>query len=182
MSATAATGAPLTDTAGGNLASVSGVLEHWNAHDVEGVLSFYDPEICWHNRPLEETYRGHAEVAGFLRALFAAFPDLEFEVGKRVVRGDDVAETWVIRGAHLGTFLGVPATGARVEIHGMSMIEMRDGRFLRDDFCFDAAAVMRQLGLLPSLDAARGRVGRTALRVLVGVRRCLGGPRRWRRE
>jgi steroid delta-isomerase-like uncharacterized protein len=174
MTAPAATGAPLTDTEHRNLAAVTGVLEHWNAHHVDGVLGFYDPEICWHNRPLEETYRGHAEVAGFLRALFDAFPDLRFSVGARMVRGDDVAETWVIRGTHRGTFLGVPATGRDVEIHGMSMIEMRGGRFLRDDFCFDAAAVMRQLGLLPSLRASQRPAARAALRVLVGARRWFG--------
>ncbi len=156
---------------GGNLAAVVGVLPHWSARDVPGILSFYDPEITWRNRALAEEYRGHGEVAGFLRSLFAAFPDLTFDVARQIASDDLVAEEWVMRGTHRGPFLGVPATGRLIEIRGLSMIEMRDGRFLTDDFCFDAAGVMRQLGLLPSLAAARSRPGLALIGLVVGLQR-----------
>ena len=156
-----------------NLAAVAGVLAWWNRHDVDGVLRYYDPEITWHNVAMAETYRGLDEVGGYLRSLFDAFPDLTFAVGQRLARGEHVAEEWTMRGTHLGEFVGVPATGRVVEVNGMSMVLMRDGRFLRDEFYFDAAGVLRQLGLLPSLALTRSPAGRLGLRLAVH-RRAIG--------
>lgn len=154
-----------------NLAAVSDVLPSWNAHDVEGVLAFYDPEITWHNIAMEETYCGKSAVGAFLTELFTAFPDLTFEVGERIARGDRVAEKWTMRGTHSAEYIGVPATGSPVQIDGMSMVRMRDGRFLADDFYFDASGVMRQLGLLPSLAATKSPTGRAVLKVAVAGRK-----------
>jgi steroid delta-isomerase-like uncharacterized protein len=159
---------------GRNLAAVAGVLPYWNAHDLDGVLDYYDPEISWHNVALEEMYNGKEEVGSFIGTLFAALPDLTFEVTERVAEGPLIAEQWVMGGTHEGEFLGVPPTGRRLRIEGMSMVRMREGRFLRDDFYFDASSVMRQLGLLPALSASRGRAGRAVLGVVVRLGRLRG--------
>lgn len=157
-----------------NLEAVTAVLPAWNAHDVDAVLRHYDPQIVWRNIPLEETYRGHAEVGAFLQSLFTAFPDLSFEVLQRIAEGPRIAETWVIQGTHRGNFLGIPPTGKPVRIDGMSFVQMRDGRFLQDDFQFDAAGVLRQLGLLPSMAASLSRPGRAVLWMAVRRRTVLG--------
>ncbi len=143
----------------------------WNRHDVEAVLAFYDDAITWRNVALEETYEGKEQVAAFLERMFAAFPDLTFEVTWRMARGDEVAETWRLRGTHQGTFLGLPPTRRPVEIDGMSAITMRNGKFLRDEFLFDSGTVLRQLGILPSLAAAQTRAGRAVLGLVVRLRR-----------
>ena len=119
---------PLSDTEVRNLRSVSDVLQYWNRQDIEGVLAYYDESITWLNIAMEETYRGKPEVRVFLRKLFTAFPDLNFEVTYKIARGDNVAEQWFIRGTHLGTFMGIPPTRRPVEIPGMSMAELRDGK------------------------------------------------------
>jgi steroid delta-isomerase-like uncharacterized protein len=160
-----------------NLAAVAAVLPSWNAHDVAGVLGFYDPQICWTNNPMDEVYRGHQQVAGYLSSLFTAFPDLTFSVRHRIAHGDEVAEEWTMRGTHRGEYLGVPATGRVITIQGMSMVRMRDGRFLEDSFYFDAAGVLRQLGLLPSLARSQSRGARRVLKILVGARNIVRSPR-----
>ena len=156
-----------------NLTAVTEVLPYWNAHDVTGVLRFYDPEICWTNTPMDEIYRGHDQVGRYLRSLFSAFPDLVFSVGRRFAAGDEVAEQWTMRGTHRGEYLGVPATGRVITINGMSMVRMRDGRFLTDEFSYDAAGVMRQFGLLPSLARSQSPAARRVLRLVVGGRNTL---------
>ena len=103
----------LNETELANLRTVTDVLQYWNRQDIEGVLAYYDESITWLNIAMEETYRGKSEVRGFLRRLFAAFPDLNFEVTYKIARGDNVAEQWFIRGTHLGTFMGIPPTGRR---------------------------------------------------------------------
>ncbi len=160
-----------TETERRNLTAVTEVLPYWNAHDIAGVLSFYDDNITWINIALEETYIGKEQVRAFLAQLFSAFPDLNFEVTYKIARTDNVAEQWVIRGTHRGTFIGVPATGRRVTIPGMSMVELRDGKFLSDHFYFDSGIALRQMGLLPPLATTRGPVGQLVLRLVVGAAR-----------
>ena len=155
--------AALSETEQRNLRSVTDVLQYWNRQDLEGVLAYYDDSITWLNIAMEETYRGKNEVRAFLRRLFAAFPDLNFEVTYKIARGDNVAEQWYIRGTHLGTFMGIPPTGRPVEIPGMSMAELRDGRFVSDHFYFDALGVLRDMALMPPLSISETPVGRAAL-------------------
>lgn len=159
MATTANTAEP-TEVEQRNLKAVADVLEFWNKGDIDGIVEFYDEEIVWTNVALEEVYRGKGEVREFLTRLFTALPDLQFAVHHKFANGDNIAERWTVQGTHLGTFMGIPATGRHVEINALSMVTMRDGRFLTDQFYFDTGAVMRQMGLMPSLATSQGTLGR----------------------
>jgi steroid delta-isomerase-like uncharacterized protein len=146
-----------------NLKAVAEVLEFWNSHDVEGILRFYDDQITWHNIALEEVYCGKSEVRAFLNRLIDAFPDLSFDVTEKFAHRNRVAERWFIHGTHKGTFMGVPPTGRHVDIPGISMVEMKDGRFLSDRFLFEMGVVLRQMGLMPPLTVTSTAPGRVLL-------------------
>ena len=120
----------LTETEERNLRSVTDVLQYWNRQDLEGVLAYYDDSITWLNIAMEETYRGKSEVRVFLRKLFSAFPDLNFEVTYKIARGDNVAEQWFIRGTHLGTFMGIPPTGKQVVQRGLTIYRVEGGKLV----------------------------------------------------
>jgi steroid delta-isomerase-like uncharacterized protein len=162
---------PLSETELANLRTVTEVLQYWNRQDIEGVLAYYDESITWLNVAMEETYRGKNEVRVFLRKLFGAFPDLNFEVTYKIARGDNVAEQWFIRGTHLGTFMGIPPTGRPVEIPGMSMAELRNAKFVGDHFYFDALGVLRDMALMPPLSVSETLVGRGFLGLGVAASR-----------
>jgi steroid delta-isomerase-like uncharacterized protein len=174
--------AELTETEQRNLQAVVDVLQYWNSADIEGIVAFYDDEIVWKNVGLEETYEGKDGVRGFLTRLYTAIPDLQFTVHHKIARGDNVSEQWTVAGTHLGTFMGIPATGRHLEINAISMVTMRDGKFLRDEFYWDTGAVMRQMGLMPSLAATQGVLGRGFLWTAVKALNVLtAGGRRGRR-
>jgi steroid delta-isomerase-like uncharacterized protein len=146
-----------------NLAAVADVLPFWNRADVTGVLNFYDEGIVWSNVAMEEEYHGHAGVGQYLLRMLTAFPDLNFEVSHKIPRGQRVAERWVIRGTHLGPYLGISPTRRQVAIHGMSIVHLRDGKFLSDRFYFDSSSVLRGLGLMPSPAVFRSPIGKGLL-------------------
>ena len=182
MPVTATAARELTETEERNLKAVADVLPFWNSGDIEGILSFYDDEIVWTNVGLGEVYDGKDEVRGFLERIFAALPDLNFTVHHKIAYGDNVAERWTLTGTHLGTFLGIPATGRPIEIKALSMVELRDGRFLSDQFFWDTREVMHQMGLFPSLTATQSAVGRGFLWVSTKTLNVLSpGGRRARR-
>jgi steroid delta-isomerase-like uncharacterized protein len=157
----------LTPTEQRNLAAFSGVFPHWNHRDIPRMLTFYNDDIVWRNVAMQETYRGKEEVRAFLAQLFRALPDLELDVTLRIARGKYVAEEYVIRGTHLGPFYGIPPTGKRLAIPAMSMVEMRDGKLQEDHFYYDAASVLRQMGMLPPVAAVNTPLGRMMLQLLV---------------
>src|SRR3954447_7156843 len=159
--------AGLTEVEQRNMQAVADVLEFWDKGDIEGIVEFYDDEIVWTNVALEEVYRGKGEVREFLTRLFTAIPDLQFAVHHKFARGDNIAERWTVKGTHLGTFMGIPPTGRPVEIDALSMVTMREGKFLTDQFYWDTGAVMRQMGLMPPLETTKGALGRGFLWVAV---------------
>jgi steroid delta-isomerase-like uncharacterized protein len=161
----------LTEVEKRNLQAVTDVLQFWNTHDIPGIVNFYDDDIVWRNVAMEETYSGKKEVAEFLSKLMTALPDLVFKVSYKIASGDNVSEQWTVSGTHLGTFWGIPPTGRYVEIRAMSMVELRDGKFLRDEFYFDTGMILRQMGLMPSLAASQGRAGRWMLWAAVNRKR-----------
>jgi steroid delta-isomerase-like uncharacterized protein len=163
-----------------NLQTMAAVEAAWNAHDVETILAHYDDGIVWRDVAAGRCYVGKDEVGGFLRALFAAVPDLRLVITRRIPRGELVAEEYTIRGTHLGTMFGVPATGRRLEISAVSFVRMLDGRFANDQFYFDVASLLRQMGLFPPLTIAEHPVGHAAMRLLVFFRAPHRAFARWR--
>jgi len=142
-----------------NLDTMSEVEPCWNRRDVGAILEHYDDAIVWRNMAMRETYRGKGEVGAFLADLFAAVPDLQMRITRRIPRGSLVAEEYTLRGTHLGTLFGIPATGCSVEVHAVSFVEMRAGRLAEDHFYFDVTGILQQLGLFPSLRIAETKLG-----------------------
>lgn len=153
-----------------NLNTMAAVVPYWNRHDVTGILAHYDEQITWHDMAKDRTYRGKREVGDFLRTLFSAVPDLRLELTTQLPHGDHVAEEYTITGTHQGTLFGIPATGRPLQIRAVSFVRMLDGRLAEDNFYFDVASVLVQMGLLPPLGITETRWGRAALRVTVLLR------------
>ena len=94
---------------------------------------------------------GREEVAAFFSDLYNAFPDWRLSVVETVAEGDGVAVRWRARGtfAGPGTFMGFEPNGARVELEGVDLVRIRDGRIAVLDAYMNGAELARQLGALP---------------------------------
>jgi steroid delta-isomerase-like uncharacterized protein len=77
-----------------------------------------------------------------------AFPDLRFEIRASHAPSDDVAILEVIaHGTHTGPLGDVPPTGRSGAVVACNVVEVRDGRIVREREYFDRLAIMDQLGL-----------------------------------
>ena len=63
--------------------------------------------------------------------------------------GDLVAVHWTARGTNTGTGNGLPATGKRLKVEGMTVFRMANGRILEEWNTIDELGLMRQLGMFP---------------------------------
>ena len=135
-----------------NLAVYTDIINQaWNSHDIEKVLRFYSPDYIADDVGLASVLRGHAGLREMLQTYWRAFPDLEIAVTDMVIEGSRVVSAWVAAGTHQGTIMNIPPTGHKVQVRGVSIIDVEDGLIVRGQYIWDLAGMLRHMGLLPEL-------------------------------
>lgn len=91
--------------------------------------------------------RGPKEFVLFQQQFLGAFPDLRLEIDNIVSHdsGEWVALRWTATGTHQGDHLGIPASGRSMSMSGISLVRIRDERFVEGCDAYDQAAMMAQL-------------------------------------
>jgi steroid delta-isomerase-like uncharacterized protein len=130
-------------------------LAAWNDHDAAAMGELVTDDIVWEDPSLPEPARGPAAVQAFMRDAWVAFPDLRFDEGDDPhlsFAGDKVAWRWRMRGTNTGPIdpPGFAPTGRAIEIDGVDLWTMRDGRIARYRAFWDFNALAIQLGLAPA--------------------------------
>ena len=85
-----------------------------------------------------------------LRGWHEAFPDVVITAEKLMAEGDLVTVYWIARGTNTGAGNGLPATGKRAELAGITIWRIVDGKIKEEWSAFDQLSMMQQLGLLPA--------------------------------
>src|SRR5262245_31654541 len=120
-----------------------------NAGDLDGVGALIADDLVEHDTApgLEPTKEG---VLQFFQMYRAAFPDLRMEPEQVFVNGDTVAVYFRATGTQTGEFMGIPATGKSVDVHGVDIVRFGDDGLAREHWgVFDALGMMQQLGVVP---------------------------------
>lgn len=127
------------------------INEAWNSHNIENVLHFYARECIGDDVGQALLLRGHDGLRRLLQTYWQAFPDLTFKVTNTIVEGYRLAIIWVAEGTHQGPIMNIPPTGRRLEIRGVSILDVQDGLIVRSQYIWDVAGMLRHMGLLPEL-------------------------------
>ena len=105
-------------------------------------------------------YFGAMQVSGVenmksgLQMGFDTFPDYLLTVDDEVAEGDKVVFRWTLRGTHEGEYLGVPATGKKIEQIGAAIYRMANARIVELWFYPDNLGLLQQFGAIPTPEAA----------------------------
>jgi steroid delta-isomerase-like uncharacterized protein len=130
----------------------------WNAHDVDGLLAHMTEDVVYADLALGETHRGTADVRGFIEDLEAHFcSDYRLDPGDLVVLTDDgYAVEWTMSGTNdrADEQRGLPATGKRFQVQGVSIGRLRDGRIAENRDYWNLAGYLVQVGLMPEAAGA----------------------------
>lgn len=122
-------------------------FEAWNRHDAAGIAGLF-AEGGTYRDPASGGVLTGAAIAGYAGGLFAAFPDLAFEIVSAASAGEGVvAAQWVMRGTNTGPMAGNPPTGGKVELPGADFIQVEGDRVRSVEGYFDRRALAEQLGL-----------------------------------
>ena len=127
------------------------------------MLNEHDPNLV--DRFVARDYINHNVFVGdgreanrrFWAAFFTALPDLTASMEDLVISGDRVAGRFAYRGTPTGEFLGIPATGRKVEMRSIDIWRVEDGMLVEHWDELNTLQLLQQMGLLPPGPA--GRVG-----------------------
>jgi len=85
-----------------------------------------------------------------LKGWHQAFSDISIVPEKLIAEGDLVTVYWIARGTNTGTGNGLPATGKKAELAGITIWRIVDGKIKEEWSAFDQLSMMQQLGLFPA--------------------------------
>jgi ketosteroid isomerase-like protein len=129
------------------------MVTRYNKQDWSGVASMYasDAVLVDPNGRCE----GRDAISAYFGALRGRFPIRSIETSVVIEEGDTAVAEWTWRGTNTGP-LTLPdgsemaATGKVVELPGVSVVTVRDGKLATQHDYADTAAIASKLGLLPS--------------------------------
>jgi steroid delta-isomerase-like uncharacterized protein len=85
-----------------------------------------------------------------LKGWHQAFSDIAIVPEKLIAEDELVTVYWIARGTNTGTGNGLPATGKKVELAGITIWRIANGKIKEEWSAFDQLSLMQQLGLLPA--------------------------------
>jgi steroid delta-isomerase-like uncharacterized protein len=145
----------------------SAMAGHWRADGVDDLVPL---------GPL----RGTDEIVAFFRELFEAVPDSEMTVTRVVAGETQAAVEWRMTGHFTGgPFQGVDPTGRRLDIRGLDLLEIEDGKIVGNTAYYDGMSFARQIGLMPPENSSAENAMKSAFNAATKVRRAVAD---WRSE
>ncbi len=107
----------------------------------------FTPDFLWRGNVGCGVKRGLAEFRqNWQLPIRAAFADRTYTTDRFLADGDWASCFGMLEGTHVGTFMGIPATGKRVQIPYMDFWRVEDGRIADNPVFVDFASVCLQLG------------------------------------
>jgi len=123
--------------------------EVFNKHNPGAVDEFYAPDFVNHNAPpgMPNDREGVKAIAAMY---LGAFPDVKVTSDFQLAEGDKVVMRWTGTGTHTGELMGIPATGKRIEMTGISIQRIAGGKIVEEWVESDQMGLMQQLGVVPA--------------------------------
>jgi steroid delta-isomerase-like uncharacterized protein len=118
----------------------------WNSHDPDKMLPLFTDDVLYEDVAFSEVSHGRAEVRKFVVAEIEGVPDLELKLLRSDIHDGHGTIEWTFSGTDKDVF----KTGKKFSVRGVSVIDLRDGKIFRNVDFYDAATIMRQVGLLPT--------------------------------
>jgi steroid delta-isomerase-like uncharacterized protein len=109
--------------------------------------SNFTTNVVMHASPTDVV--GIDSARAYYANYLTGFSDITFTIRDIFGMGNKLVKHWNFKGTHTGTFFGIPATGKKVDIDGVTLVRMENGKIAEERDFFDDLEFMQQVGLIP---------------------------------
>lgn len=129
--------------------------ELWNQGNLSVADELFAPNYTHHDPATPDLGRGPESERKRVNLYRGAFPDLRLHVEHIISEGDTVMVRWYCSATHKGELNGIAATGKRIDITGISVARLSNGKIAEGWVQWDALGMMQQLGVVPAQAKAK---------------------------
>ena len=123
-----------------NRAIIQRYVEPWSTGDLTAFDETVGESYLLHpDGTLDDLRKAVQEARG-------GFPDLAITIEDSIAEDDKVAYRWTMRGTHQGEIEGIAPTGKDVEVTGITIVRVEDGKVVEDWFESGSPSLEEQLG------------------------------------
>ena len=123
----------------------------WNRKDAGAIDRYLAPDAKMHG--LGDAPMMPDAFKQMHKTFCEAFPDIRIEVVRTISEGDTVAALCHVTGTHCGSSLGCAPTQNKIDVWGMGMARVADGRIVEGWNAWDFMSMYQQVGMLPAVSA-----------------------------
>ncbi|WP_323788549.1 ester cyclase [Psychroserpens sp.] len=117
-----------------------------NKGDIDKINStYFDLNITAIQSP--ENIVGLDNFKAYYQNFITGFSDIEFTIVDVFGQENKIVKHWNFKGNHTGDFFGIPATNKSVDIQGVTIAKMKNGKISQEQDFMDNAVFMQQLGI-----------------------------------
>ena len=124
-------------------------VNNWNDGNLTAYLDLYDEQVILHGLP-PGLPPGREGVKLFYDGLWEAFPQPRLIIQDVIMADDRLACRFQMEGIHQGAFMGIPPTGKRVQVPGMTILRFANGKCVERWNQTDMLGWLQQLGAIPT--------------------------------
>lgn len=121
-------------------------FDAWNRHDAAGLVATFAEGGTYADPGTPGPLSGEA-IGAYAQGLWAAFPDLSFDLVSVSHDSGLVSAEWLMKGTNTGSFMGLPPTGLPVTLPGADFVRVEGDKIRSVQGYFDSGIVPRALGL-----------------------------------
>ena len=103
---------------------VKEIFEAYNRRDIDFIINHFANDLTF-VQPSGETI-GKDELPQAYSMLFDVFQDGKWSIPRVISKGNVVAVEILVEGTHTGEFLGIPATGKKIDVHAVWFIDFNE--------------------------------------------------------
>jgi steroid delta-isomerase-like uncharacterized protein len=135
-------------TATENMTLMRAAFDALRRKDMDQCTSFMTPDFLINLAGMPYQMHGPSAWRKNAALFFKAFPDFQLVEEDMFAAGDRVAVRFRFTGTHRGEFLGMPATGKRVDYQSYELYRIADGKVAEEWICSDLLTILNQIGAL----------------------------------
>jgi len=129
------------------------IQQIFNEGNLSSIRDFVSPDSLQHDLEGAPAPSGRSpeQLAEMIQLYRHAFPDLRVQIQDQIAENDRVVTCLRMRGTQRGPLLGIGVSGKTVDVSGIRVDRLAEGKITESWFHWDGLEMLRQIGAIPDL-------------------------------